>query len=144
MLKERTGRFWRILRLTELVSSHVGAVEGDLLFPLEVSDGVVHNDLISYPLRVTVICRSSRFPLEGTASQECMLLIYDQPARAYEMTKEVLALTSSLRQTCLQMRSHALSTAHAAKRLFKKLELRDAMASLPEDDEDEGGMDGVA
>ena len=60
MLKERTGRFWRILRLTELVSSHVGAVEGDLLFPLEVSDGVVHNDLISYPLRVTVICCSSR------------------------------------------------------------------------------------
>jgi ankyrin repeat protein len=117
MLKERTGRFWRILRLTELVSSHVSDVESDLLFPLE-----------------------------GTASQESMLLIYDQPARAHEMTKEVLALTSSLRETCLQMRSHALSTAHAAKRLFKKLELRDAMASLPDDsDEDEeAGPEGAA
>ena len=109
MLKERIGRFWRILRLCESIISHVGTIDQDLLSPLE-----------------------------GTAGQESMMLIYDQPARAHEMAKEVLALTSALRETSIQMGKFALKTAHAAKRLFRKLELRDAASLMAEGDEGEG------
>lgn len=112
MLIERTGRFWRILRLCEMVTAHVGQVQQELLIPLTT-----------------------------TAAQESMLLIYDQPARAHEMSKSILALTGPLSESCASIRAKSISTAHAAKRLFKRLELRDALVHFGEDEasDEDGG-----
>ena len=112
MLIERTGRFWRILRLCEMVTAHVGQVQQELLIPLTT-----------------------------TAAQESMLLIYDQPARAHEMSKSILALTGPLSESCASIRAKSISTAHAAKRLFKRLELRDALVRFGEDEasDEDGG-----
>merc|ERR1719240_817303 len=77
-------------------------------------------------------------PLEQSATTQSMLLVYNKDARA-----DIQAIVETQRATCAEIRRYALGTARAAKRLFKRLELRDVRAqnltdaNTDDDDDDD-------
>merc|ERR1719240_1653605 len=115
MLSARHGRFWRVLRLCQDIIACIRTIENELLAPLEQS-----------------------------ATTQSMLLVYNKDARAEETRADIQAIVETQRATCAEIRRYALGTARAAKRLFKRLELRDVRAQMltdantdDDDDDDE-------
>jgi len=103
MLTDRTGRVWRVITICGRIHTMIGDIEKELVAPLE-----------------------------ATAVREKITLVYDQPGRSAEVSAKIRGVATDLRTHCEGLKLRVAATARSARRLFKKLELRDAMRNLAE------------